>query len=482
MLDIGPDGGWNPIDELSLPYDGNAIDEPIVGIKSNTGPSNWSSDIVKTDQSVKSTLPEQEPNVHQDNPSIWKDKENIVPQENIKKLSYSHSCDSVNEIDCKPEIKYNVSSENVIDSNKKVNDGDLCEIIEQHTCDVNKKKICSTLQHLPNLELQINIQEVVENNESKQPDIVISEKLSHQESLVNGHSENVNIKELSNQSNSVQNILLDNLIIDTSDNDTKVNSSNGVFEICSNDLSIKNKNNNTIIMKVDQEEYTDFYDFENSSSNFINVPLPNRTPKEITENRPYFEEKVINKQFNDKQDDVSHDISIFNKEIEQHFESINTKSTLKNIENNIINSDQNLDSEFDEFSDFHTFSISTTEKNPISMINNDDFCDFKTNAPSFKNTISENSKFLTSNDNNDLIFKSDNLNIVNHNNNIDDNFCDFESGYSGSDFNTSGQVLDAKQNNVPESEFLMQLNYKEFCRDAFQGNYVSFSNAFFIYY
>ncbi|XP_025423587.1 aftiphilin isoform X2 [Sipha flava] len=474
---LSPDGGWNPIDELSLPYDGNAIDEPGGCIKLNTSPSDWSSDIVKTDQSFNSTLSEQQPSLNQDNPSIWKDKENIVPQENIKKLTSTHSCDSINEIDCKPEIKYNVSSENVIDSKKKVNDDDLCETIEQHTSDVENTKINSTLQNLPNLELQIINQEVVENNESIQPDIVISEKFSsisssHQETLVNGHLENVNIKKLSNQSNSVQNILLDNLIIDPSDNDTKVNSSSGVFEIYNNDLSIKNNNNNSIIMKIDQEEYTDFCDYETSSSNVMNLPLPDRTSKEVTENCPNIEEKIINKQFNDEQADVSHDISIFNEKIEQNVEPINTKSTLKNLENNIINSDQNFDSEFDEFSDFHTFSISTTEKKPISTTDNDDFCDFETNAPSFKNTIiSENSKFLTSNDNIDSIFKSDNQNIVNHNDNIDDNFCDFESGYSGSDFNTSRQVLDVKQNYVPKSEFLIQLDYKEFCKDAFQGDY-----------
>lgn len=482
-MPIGPDCGWNPIDELSLPYSGNVIDESCIKSNTNESTSNWPLDIVKTDQSLKSTLSEQEPILNQENLTIWKDKENIVPWENIKIVNSTHSCDSANESDCKSEIKHNVSSENVIDSNKKVNDDNFSETINQHTCDIENVEKHSTLQYLPTIELQINSMEIVDINEGIQPSIVISEKLPRPETLVNGHLENLDIKELPNQTNCVQNTLIDNLVIDTSDIDAKVNSS-GKYEICNNDLSIKNNNN--IVMKNDQENYTDFCDFE-TPSNSVNVPLPNRTFKELPENCQSIDEhqqKILVKQLNDEQGDVPLDITIFNEKIvEQNAESIKINSTLENQVNNKINLEQILDSEFDEFSDFHTFSIPTTEEKPICMTDNDDFCNFETCIPSYKNTIiTEHSKPLTGNDNNDLIFKSNNQNTVNHNDNIndDDNFCDFESGYLGSDCNASHQVMDVKQNDASESEFPFPLDYKQFCRDAFQGDYVSFFYVFCI--
>lgn len=485
-LYLGPDGGWNPIDELSLPFDGDVNDKPGDCIKSNTidGSSNWTSGVVNNDQPLVSSLSEQEPSLHINDSSIWKDKENVVPWENIKKLTSDHSCNNFNELDCKPEIKFNVSSENVIDSNSKINDDDSLVTSEQHNCDVENVKNNVTSLNLPNIEFKLNNSEEVEHNEIVQSKM--DKKSFSEETLFNGHLEPVDTKELSKNTNCVQNVLLDNFKNDASDNDTAVNSLDEKCENLSNDLS--NNNNNNDICINDQEEYTDFCDFETVMPDSLNVPLPNRTfekKSEIIDKCQSVNENHISDQIPVTPLIIEHE-NIYNpveEKIEQKVDSINLNcSTFQIQENNGINFEDNIDSEFDDFSDFHAFSTSTTE-NKSDHVTNDDFCDFKTNLPKFNDTIKfEHSGFeevnsLTSNDNNDdLTVKSgsqNNLNSIDVNDD-DDNFCDFESSYSTPILPKSHQVSDVKQNSEainPESQH--ELDYNEFCKDTFKGDYVS---------
>lgn len=397
--------------------------------------------------------------------SIWKDKENIVPWENIKKIKSNHSCDSVNELDCKTEIKHNVSSENVIDINRKTTDDELTVYTDLHTNNLGTVK--KEVQCLPNLELQSNNFESIENNDIVQPETNFDvEKSSNQETLVNGHLECLDSNELPNQTNCVQNVSIENLKTDVSDNDTKINSSSGMF-----DLSINNNNN--IVLKNEQDEYSDFCDFETAIPKSLKVSLPNRTSLE-KDNLPLVDQhftldsKLSATHFDDEHSKVTENT---NTEDEKEENSINF--TLKNLNDDKINPEHNLDSEFDDFCDFHAFPNLVTEITPTEVTNDDDFCDFKTNIPSFNNETELKHSNTGNNDNDDnSTFKSDNQHCPN--NDDDDNFCDFESGYSTSSLPVSNQVLDVEQNNVVlGSESQVQIDYKQFCKDAFQGDYVS---------
>ncbi|CAH1731673.1 aftiphilin isoform X4 [Aphis gossypii] len=476
---LSPDGGWNPIDVLSLPYDGDIIHKPVACIETNSNDnlSKWPSSIIKNEVSIESSLSEEQPSLHQNNLSIWKDKKDISC-EILNKLT-NDSCDNVNEIDCKTEIKHNKSSEDVIDNNRKIIDDDLSVTSDQYICDTAKVENNIIPQHLPNLVLQLNNSEVNENNEIFQPITNVNfENSTNQETLVNGYLECVDIKESSNQINCVQNVLLENLKNDVSDTDT----SNDMYATLVDDLSINNNNNNKII-KNDQEEYTDFCDFETNLPHTLNVPLPNRTSQENHEIIEDSDFQTVDQQYVDKLP-----LTHFNNEnckplknietlvenkIEQNVESISPSCTT--FQNNEINVEYNSGSENDEFSDFHEFSNSTTEKKIIcdKSDNDDDFCNYETCIPNFNDTVEikhsnvEQVQCLTSNDS---ILKSDYQNSIINNDDVDDddNFCDFESGYT-----TSGdQVKDLKQNYaILDSESHVQLDYKQFCKDAFQGDY-----------
>ncbi|XP_008178768.1 uncharacterized protein LOC100575814 isoform X2 [Acyrthosiphon pisum] len=479
---LSPDGGWNPIDELSLPYDGDVVHETVVCIEPNTNESllKRPSSIANNDLSMESSLSEQEPSLHQNNLSIWKDKKD-VPWENIKKLTSNDSCDNVNEIDCNTEIKHNESSENVIDNNRKIINDDLSLTSEQFICDLSNVKNNIIPQHLPNLVLQLNDYEVYENNEIYQPKTnANNEKSTGQDILVNGHLECVDVEESSNQTNCVQNVLLDNLKNDVSVTDTP----NGMFAMLVDNLSINNNNNN-IMIKNDQEEYTDVCDFETDLPHSLNVPLPNRTSQEhleIIEDPQTVDQHDFDKiplaQFNDEHCKILKNISILvENKIEQNVESIN--SNCSTFQCNEINVEHNSDSEFDEFSDFHVFPTSTTKKKSICDTDDDDdddFCTYETCRQDFNDTAElkhsnvEQVKRVTINDS---ILKSENQNsIINNDDDDDDNFCDFESGYTTSGLHTSDQVIDLKQScAIIDSESCVQLDYKQFCKDAFQGDY-----------
>jgi len=493
----GPDGGWNPIDELSLPYDSDVVHEPAVCIEANTNDSflKQPSSIAKNDVSMKSSFSEQELNLHQNNLSIWKDKKD-VPWENIKKLTTNDSCDNINEIDCNTEIKHNESSENIIHNNRKIiNDeinDDLSLTSEQFISDIAKVKNNVIPQHSPNLVLELNNSEVYENNEIYQRETNVNfEKSTNQDTLVNSQLECVDIEESSNQTNCVQNVLLEDLKNDVSDTDTP----NGMYAKLV-DNPVNNNNNNNTMIKNDQEEYTDFCDFKTDLPHSLNEPLPNRTSQEChdIENPQIVDqhdfEKLTLTQINDEHYKVLTNISILDEnKIEQNVESINPNCST--FQYNEINVEHNSDSEFDEFSDFHVFSNSTTKNKSICDSNdNDDFCKYETRTHEFNDTVEfkhsdvEQVKFVTSNYN-DSMLKSENQNsIINNDDDDDDNFCDFESGYSTSSLHTSDQAIDLKQSYaLLDSESHVQLDYKQFCKDAFQGDYVSLFcvNYSFIY-
>ncbi|XP_022160585.1 putative uncharacterized protein DDB_G0282133 isoform X2 [Myzus persicae] len=480
---LSPDGGWNPIDELSLPYDGDIVHEPAVCIEANTNESllKQPSSIAKNGLSTEPSLSEQEPSLH--NLSIWKDKKE-VPCENIKKLtSNDNYCDNVNVIDCNTEIKPNESSENVIDNNRKIINDDLSLTSEQYICDIVNVKNNIIPQHLPNLVVQLNNSKVYENNEIYQPEANVNfEKSTDQDTLVNGHLECVDIEESSNQTTCVHNVLLEDLKNDVSDTDTP----NSMYALLTDNSSTNNNNNNNNNMiKNDQEEYTDFCDFETDLPHSLNVPLPNRTSQEHHEiiedpqtvNQHDFENLPLKQEFNDEHCKILKNISLLvENKVEQNIESINANcSTFQYNENNV---GHNSDSEFDEFSDFHVFSNSTSKKKSICGTNDDDdFCNYETcrqdynDKVEFKHSNVEPVNCVSSNDNGSIL-KSDNQKcIINNDADDDDNFCDFESGYI-TPGHTSDQVIDLKQNYaILDSETHVQLDYKQFCKDAFQGDF-----------
>ncbi|XP_015363549.1 PREDICTED: putative uncharacterized protein DDB_G0282133 isoform X2 [Diuraphis noxia] len=482
---LSPDGGWNPIDELSLPYDGDVVHKPAVCIETNTNDSlsKQPSSIAKNDLSMVSPLSEQGSSIHQNDLSIWKD-EIDVSWESIKKLTTNDSCDIVSEIDCNTEIKQDESSENIIHNNREIiNDephDDLSLTSEQFISDIVKVKI-NIPQYLPNLVLELNNSEVYEDNKVYQPETNANfEKSTDQNTLVNSQLERVDMEESSNQINCVQNVRLEDLKNDISDTDT------GIYAMLVDNLSVNNNNNNNNMIKNDLEEYTEFCDFETDLPHSLNVPLPNRTSQEYrdtiekpqTVDQHDFEESTVT-QFNDKHNEVLKNISILvENEIEQSVESINPNCST--FQYNEINVEHNSESEFGEFSDFHVFSNSTSKKKSLCDINDDDFCKYETfkqelnKTEEFKHSNVEQVNFITSNDNNSML-KSENRNslINNDDDDDDDNFCDFESGFPTSGLHTiSDQAIDLKPNYaILDSESHVQLDYKQFCKDAFQGDY-----------
>lgn len=399
-LNLGPDSGWNTIDELPLPYDADALDkQDCIGSNLNDTSSNCTSSIENNDQLLKSS--EQMPSLHKNNLSIWKD------EENINELSSNHNCNNVNEVEGIINVRHNISFENIVNRKniKQISFMTPKQYIddEKHVkCNINSQ--CST-----NSELQLDNSESVEHNMTVETEASINlEKSCQSDTLVNGHLQCVDIKELSNQNNLVQNVLIDNIL---HINNTEVNSISDLPEMFNNDLSINNNNN---IIKNVREEVIETV-IPNS------VHLRNKTLQEHDEIIEKCPDQIPVTQI--KHCEKSENVSITEVEkVEKNVESIN--SVLQNQQANEVNLENNSDTEFDKFSDFHTFSI--VENEPTSVLNDD--------------------------------------------------FCDFESGIN------DNQFVDVKQSDkLLVSELHVQFDYKEFCKDTFQGDYVSFIKLNIIY-
>lgn len=437
----GPDGipsGWNPIE--SLPYDSDII-KPVDYIESNTNDSssNWSLGVAKKDQMLESTISECETIIYHNNLPISKNKENIIHCNNIKQLMSNHICDNDNH---KPEIKQNTPFENDVINNSIKIDCKLSVISEQNIVEPENVTNNLTTQYLPIVELPLNNSSVVDDNENSDFEVNInSEKLSSKEILANGNVKCISIKEFSNQTNYVPNVLLENLKNNMSDF-----TNDGTYNMFNN-VSVSSNNNN-IIIKNDQLEYSDYCGFETVLPNSVNVPLPNRTSEEHTE---IFENcKLADKCHNPDQ------IQILQFNDNSNILQNNSISEDKNVEQiNENHNEDKLDSEFDDFCDFHAFTNYSVSSIPEIS-----------NTQDFEHSNKTQEKFVTSdNDDNNLPLKSNNQNSItcNSSNNDDDNFCDFES-----------QVLSDKHfDTVLDSKSQVQIDYKQFCKDAFQGDHVS---------
>lgn len=424
-----------------MPYDSDIVDKPVAYVESNDNSSNWPLGIAKTDRSPDSSISERETSLHHNNLPICKDKENIIQCKNIKQLTSNHNCDS---IDYKTDIKHNTSSEtDVINSNTEI-DAKLSVTSEQSVVDVENVTDISTSRYLSNVELPLkNNSSVVENNENSNFEVDFdSDKSSSKETLTNGNVDRVDIKVFSSQTDCVPNLQIENLKNNMSDFGT-----DGTYSMFNN-VSV-NSNNNNIIIKNDQLEYSDYCGFETVLPNSLNVPLPNRTSeerKEIIDIPELVDEcrnpdQIHTVQFNDNNSKLLNNTSI----------SVET-----NIEQNNKNQiDDDFDSEFDDFCDFHAFTNYTEPIVPEISNTND-----------FDHSNNKREKCDTSdNDYNNLTLKSNDQNNItcNASNDDDDNFCDFES-----------QTINDKQcDTVLDSKSQDQIDYKQFCKDAFQGDYVS---------
>lgn len=405
-FNLGPDGGWNTIDELSLPYDGDVDKQDCIESSTNDSSSNWQSSITNNEQLFQ--LSEQDPSLHQNNSSIWDETERI--KENIKKLTSKHNCD-INELIGKSEIGKNISFERVDNNNKEIEN--VLPLNEQQIHDERHVQLNINSQYSTKLEPRLDNLESVEHNKIVQiEDNVNLEKLGQSETLVNNHLECVDIEESTNPVNFVPNVLLNNKKINENDIKSKGNSINDLSKMVNNDLSINN--NNTIKNIEEVKEIT----------LFNSVHLPNMTLIEynkINENHEHneqFPNQISNSSINYEHSEISQNISISEEQEEKNVESINRNcSTLQHQQINKINLEDNSGSDFDKFSDFHTFS--TIENKPISLIN-------------------------------------------------DDEFCDFESGFD------QNQFIDVKQNDeILVSESHVQFDYKQFCKDIFYGDNVN---------
>lgn len=450
-----------------------------IELSTNDSLSNWTSDNVRNDQFLKSSLSDKKSDLQVNNISIWKENEKIVPWVNIKSLTPNNNCGSVNELDCKTEIKQNISelsSENVIEANRKIMINDeLSVTTEQHTYDLEHIQNTITPQYLPNLKLQSNNSVIIENNDIIQSNVDPG-LLPSGETLLNGYLKCIDTNKLSNQTNCVQNVLLESSKIQVSSIDDCVNLSSNILE---NSINNPSNNNNNIINKNDNvddnKKSINSCDLVNTTSS-LNVLSPNMTSQEYddinvgcqTIDQNNIPNQILVSKFNNENCKILQTTAL-NEAFEQHNDSFNVSSTFIQQQNNVSE-----DTEFEDFCDFHAFSTSTSENKSICTENDDEFYDFETSVPTLNDTIEfkhscghekENTK-MTNEDNN-LTLKSDNQ--INTNYNDDDNFCDFESGVY-----ISHQVLDSKQSNAMVNiNSQDQLDYKQFCKDTFQGDYVS---------
>lgn len=427
---------------------------------------------MKNDQPLESSIVEPESSLQKDNLSIWEDKDSV------NKSMPNGSFDNIDEPDHKTEIKSNLFSENTTESNNKTTDDSIQILnnIEQH---IDNTKNNVTQQYLPNLELKPNNLEIIKNDANNYSETVIGTvKSPDKDTMVNGNLEPEDIKQLPDKT---VNVLSENSKNDENNIDANIDLFSCTYKNFSEDLPINNNyNNNNIIIKNNEEDDSfSFGDFKTAMPS--SVPSLNRTFQshdEITNNQSVEEHTSI-KQFNFELDEASQNIfTPVNQNCEQNTELINPIcSIIQNKPNHDTHIDPNLDSEFDDFCDFHTFSNSANEKEPTCVKN--DFCDFETSTPDLNNSIEfkqsniEQDKITTTNDN--LSFKSNNQSSTD---NDDDNFCDFESGYSfgaASSFHEQDQGLDPKPNNVTlDSEFNVPLDHNSFCKDVFCEDDVSF--------
>lgn len=213
------------------------------------------------------------------------------------------------------------------------------------------------------------------------------------------------------------------------------------------DLNINNPNVQNYMSETCRENITNF--IQDQSSENINESY-SFTDKYETLNS----DKPINNNISNDQNEINYQQTDFcefktvipnsvfplpNRTSEGYLEKTNNHIN-KNKQFNDINSENNLDSEFGEFSDFHSFN---------SVTENSDVCQLSIESSAFQNTEEmknlniEVTNYVT--DNKNLNLKSDNFN----------------------------NELMFKSNDILNSESYIQINYKHFCKDAFQGNYVS---------
>lgn len=389
-----------------------------------------SSSSTKNDQSPESSLSEPNPNLPQNDLSIWKNEQNILTSENIKKKMFTNG----NVLDNKTEA----SSENIVDCNNKIID-DLSETvlnnIEQHACVIEKKIITS--QYLSNLEY----------------DSGVDKHCTETSSCKNSDFKHEDVKEISSQTINEQNNL--------SSSDSSMNLS----KVLVNDLPVNN-DDNTVAENGQEDDFSGFCDFEYVESKSLNVLSPiktfqlhNKISSELVEHCT-------------KTGDLSLDHSApIDEKLEKNIDSFNpVSSVIQNQHLNGDNFDHELDTEFNEFCDFHKFAANENE--PTCVIN--DVCDIKNNTKELTDTKFKHSNFdqvknVTTDDNSTL--ESDNQNNIDKD---DENFCDFESGYTTFD-NNGQQIPNCKQNDVIlDSKSLVQHDYKKLCIDAFQEYHVSF--------
>lgn len=458
-----------------MPYDKDVVDKPISHAQSNTvTSSNWESSTTKSNQSLEISSTTQQPSIHQNDLSTLKDKENIVPWGTIKGPNSSYSCDSENKLGHKIENKHDVSNENVVDSNRKIVDDNFTETVEQHTRDVENVNVSMTSLHcLPNLKLQLNNSTIIVHDEIVKPETNCFQKQSPvKDALVSDHLEYVDIKKSSNQTSCVENIKKDVNTIDSN-----ADMFNGLHEVINDDAFLNSNNNNTII---NDQENDGFCDFETALPNFQNVPLPNRTPQvldEITTNiQPVEQSHALATQPNLECDKILRDVSALEDyKLEQNSNSTYSNcSTFQNHLDNDIYSENISDSEFDEFCDFHTFSTPITGNPPTVnqnyLLNTESNSPKKSDSIEVKHSNNEHVKSIVTTDINSTL-KSDNQNDIT---NDDDNFCDFESGFPTSAFRASDQISSVHQSDeVLDSKLQVNFDYKQFCNDIFQGDYVS---------
>lgn len=432
MLRSGPESAWNPIEELPLPLD---VDNNKSTYLIESSFNSNSSSSTKNDQSLESSLSEPNPSLPQNDVSIWKNEQNILTSENIKKEMLTND----NELDNQTEVKLNVSSENIIGCNNTIIDvlsETILNNIEQHTCIIEKNNITS--QYLSNLEYDSEI------------DKYCTEKSSYK----NSDFKHEDVKEISSQTINEQNNLVSN---DSSMNLSKV----------LDDLSVSNIDN-MVAENGQEDDFSGFCDFNYVMPKSLSVLSPVKTFQLHNE----ISSELVEHRILAKTGDLLDHSDPIDKKLEKNIDSFSpVSSTIQNQHINCNNFDHELDTEFNEFCDFHEFAASENE--PTCVMN--DVCDIKNNAKESVDTKCKHSnvdQVKNVNTDNNSTLESDNQNNICVDKD-DENFCDFESGYTTCD-NNGQQTPNFKQNDVLDSTFLVQNDYKKFCIDAFQEYHVSF--------
>lgn len=432
-LRSGPESEWNPIDKL--PFDADIVHKPTDFIGSSFNSN--SPCTLKNDQSLESSISERNPSSPQNDASIWQNEQNILMSENIgKKTGSSQGCNG-NESDNKTENKVNVSSENIKGCSKKIFD-DLSVTtlnnVEQLTCVTEKKS--TTSQYLSYSEHNLEV------------DKHSPQKLS----IKNNDFKHEGVKELiASQTINVQNKL------------SNSGSSSDLSKVLTDD-------NNTVVENGLDDEFSGFCDFEYAVSKSLNAPSPIKTFQLHSEiefvSSESTEPCTLAKTVESTQDGCH----LMDKQLEKSIDTVNSiTSTIQNQPTNVSNFEHELDSEFNEFCDFHRFYVNENEpicvSNYVGEIQSNTLESTETKHSNVDQVIS------VTTDNNSL-FESDTQNNID---NDDDNFCEFESGYTTYCDNNGQQTPVFKQNDIMlDSKSLAQNDYKTFCVDVFQEYHVSF--------